>query len=270
MFFNKKKEILHVPHVLPHSETVVIDEVIELTNTEIVEEIHDKFERAADELLEEAKRILKDQSSLDRNRMKMLASLGFTSTKDYVDNTQHLARIILSEEQIEFINYYKQNYPLNKFITENQVQSICGKYGLLCGDVNLFKGIVPNKNLKEIAAFKLVGKDKEIVYYRYDNGRKYLDNHKTFDKFNEKNKETLLSGGEVFGECGTRYGLLEGKFSICAPIADMDIRGMRVEEGYRIVKDDPIVLQPVPGGYLIVSKWGLEASDPSVINEINN
>jgi hypothetical protein len=28
--------------------------------------------------------------------------------------------------------------------------------------------------------------------------------------------------------------------------------------------DDPIVLQPVPGGYLVVTKWGLEASIPEV------
>jgi ABC-type molybdate transport system permease subunit len=33
-----------------------------------------------------------------------------------------------------------------------------------------------------------------------------------------------------------------------------------------IIKDDPIVLQPVKEGYLIVSAWGIEASDKEVQN----
>ena len=33
---------------------------------------------------------------------------------------------------------------------------------------------------------------------------------------------------------------------------------------------DPVVLQRVVGGYLILSAWGPEASDPIVVNEINN
>lgn len=37
-----------------------------------------------------------------------------------------------------------------------------------------------------------------------------------------------------------------------------------------IVIKDPIVLQPVNFGYIIVSSWGLEASDELVVNEINN
>ena len=34
--------------------------------------------------------------------------------------------------------------------------------------------------------------------------------------------------------------------------------------------DDPIVLQPVPGGYLVVTKWGLEATIPEIQNPKTN
>ena len=33
---------------------------------------------------------------------------------------------------------------------------------------------------------------------------------------------------------------------------------------------DPVVLQPVMGGYMILAAWGDEASDPLVVNEQNN
>ena len=53
----------------------------------------------------------------------------------------------------------------------------------------------------------------------------------------------------------------------------MDISGLELKEGYKLEKKfipDPVVLQPVKGGYLILTAWGDEASDPIVINEINN
>ncbi len=38
----------------------------------------------------------------------------------------------------------------------------------------------------------------------------------------------------------------------------------------KIVVPDPVILQPVKGGYLIVTAWGDEASDPDIINPIHN
>lgn len=61
------------------------------------------------------------------------------------------------------------------------------------------------------------------------------------------------------------------ELKICAPAKDFYTQGMKVE-GHKLVQDikDPIVLQPVTGGYLIVSKWGLEAEDPALLNEKQN
>ncbi len=57
-------------------------------------------------------------------------------------------------------------------------------------------------------------------------------------------------------------------YKICAPEKDFDTRGL-TKKGHEWV-DDPIVLQQVKGGYLIVSKWGLEASDALLVNEVLN
>lgn len=62
---------------------------------------------------------------------------------------------------------------------------------------------------------------------------------------------------------------------ICAPVKDMDMTKISLEDEYKMKKvykdiPDPVVLQPVKGGYLILTAWGDEASDPIVVNEINN
>jgi len=69
------------------------------------------------------------------------------------------------------------------------------------------------------------------------------------------------------GVVSRRMGL-----KICAPIADMDTTQMRITDGYKmeVVIPDPVVLQPVKGGYFIVTAWGDEASDEIVVNSIQN
>ena len=49
----------------------------------------------------------------------------------------------------------------------------------------------------------------------------------------------------------------ERAFIIAKP-EDFNLEGHKVE-GYKVVDADPIVLMPVHGGFLIVSKWGEEA-----------
>jgi len=62
-------------------------------------------------------------------------------------------------------------------------------------------------------------------------------------------------------------------YMICAPSQDFHTRGYELRQGARLVWD-PVVLQPVDRngikGYLIVTAWGDEASDPIVVNEISN
>ena len=42
-------------------------------------------------------------------------------------------------------------------------------------------------------------------------------------------------------------------------------------EGHKIVEaPDPIVLHEIENGYIIVTAWGPEASDPDVVNPLSN
>lgn len=58
-------------------------------------------------------------------------------------------------------------------------------------------------------------------------------------------------------------------FKICAPERDFNTRGWEVRDGHILVWD-PVVLQPVKNGYLIVTAWGPEAKDELVVNQKMN
>jgi hypothetical protein len=50
----------------------------------------------------------------------------------------------------------------------------------------------------------------------------------------------------------------------------MDITGLELKEGYKLEKKhipDPVVLQPVKNGYLILTAWGNESEDELVVNQ---
>lgn len=53
-----------------------------------------------------------------------------------------------------------------------------------------------------------------------------------------------------------------------APEHKLETKG-NMKKGH-ILLNDPIVLQPVHHGYLIVTSWGFEAADPAIANPINN
>lgn len=263
--------------------------------------IHNEFETAADKLLEEANKTLEQAAKADVNKVSRLESLGFKQANQVTELRPLIQQAQLSKEQIELLNYYKQNYPLNKFITEEQVKAICYKYNLVCGPVNRFKGFVPEKNLKQIESFKLKKDDelddlvvfiektgkienlnwskvihKEEILFKINYVKKsdycYISSsvspHTTYPDYTKLvNKKTYTDRNfqeQLMMQCGLQ---------ICAPVKDMDITGLELTEGYKLTKKhipDPVVLQPVKGGYLILTAWGDEASDPLVINEINN
>lgn len=269
--------------------------------------IHNEFENAADKLLIEANNIIKEAESKDINKVKRLESLGFTKTSQVVEIQPLMQKAELSKEQVELLNYYKREYPLNKFITEEQVRAICYKYNLVCGDVNRFKGFVPEKNLKEIESFKVKDNEKSLTFievftyngtyvglfcgkdleirYRAGYYHIYSKSEKNFYDYSfQQNSKILSEKGEFYGiDHKNLFGLKDkGSFNIkiqnknlqiCAPVKDMDISGLELVEGYKLKEihiPDPVVLQPVKGGYLILTKWGDEASDPILQNEINN
>lgn len=218
-------------------------------------EIHHEFETASDKLLLEATQIINNSPKINEDKVERLSKLGFINTKE-VETTKLIKKEKkLSEKQIENINYFAINYPTYKYITEDQVKTICKKYNLVCGNVVLYKGFVPEKNLKEIEKFKL--KEIDIIY---STKHYMLDNYEDCTEFQFKNPSS-----------GYSYKTSLNDLKICAPIKDMDTSNMRISKGYKLENiPDPIVLQPVKGGYLILTAWGDEASDELVVNQLNN
>lgn len=266
-------------------------------------EIHNEFNTAAEKLLLQAKSIIKEAESKDTGKVSRLEALGFSKVSQVIELKPLLQQSALSKEQIELVNYYKFHYPLNKFITEEQVKAICHKYNLVCGDVSRFTGFVPEKNLKDIENFKLkkaernmlvsleglVFEDAEIkkttefgYYHIYKIGSKdyaFQSNdgirfygHDKKNIFGYKNLPDNISKMASDPTFATNI-VIGNALQICAPVKDMDITGLELTEGYKLQKKhipDPVVLQPVKGGYLILTAWGPEASDPMVVNENNN
>lgn len=236
----------------------------------IIAEIHNDFDTASERLLNEAKEILSKGIDTKGQRLK---ELGFVSANAVVVFEKAEAEKIEKTNLAEKIEYYRMWYPHNKFITEKEVKAICKKYGLLYAEVSYYKGDVPEKNLREIEAFKL----------REEDQRKRTN----FDDWSENRIRRMQWAG--LAQFGARSSFNRPSYyddnppkeikeyytkpslCICAPEKDFDTRNL-VRSGHKLELHipDPVVLQPVPSGYLIVSKWGLEASDESLVNEQMN
>lgn len=232
---------------------------------EVITEIHNEFDTVTEKLFTEAKEIL--SSIKDVQKGERLKSLGFNYSKPAVDAEEEIRKRDKNMEIAKNIEYYSIYYPNNKFITYEKASEICKKYGLLLGDAFFYIGDVPEKNLSEIENFKLKEEDytKYPVYdYVNRDGQKtrYYNERDIYGRFNS----TVVS--DEFIEVVSKK---EG-FKICASVKDFDTSNMKIEDGYKLEYNlpDPIVLQPVNGGYLVVSKWGLEGEDAELTNEKMN
>lgn len=126
--------------------------------------------------------------------------------------------------------HYALRYPNYKFIPHEALQHVATKYGLLVRGTSHFTGPIPPANIREMQRFLAT-----VVVQP--------------DDYNES--------------------LYFERFLIAAP------RDQFVAEPQRSwpsewLLDDPLVLQPVQGGYLVITAWGDEAADPDVLNERNN
>ncbi len=260
--------------------------------------IHNEFETAGEKLLQESIQILKDCSLKDVDKGKRLKELGFTSTPQSVEVEETLIKRENAEQTANTVKDYSIKYPNNKFITEDMVVTICKKYGLVCGDLHRFKGFVPEVKLKDIEAFKKASKIPKIgkltPYPKPYNGDIDLSvRNINLDEFIEKKdghyyhlnrpgKSELQQNIEDYDGVNW-YGTvnIDGAkiqcnleivgLKICAPLKEMNTEGMELD-GIHLIKQipDPVVLQPIEGGYLVVTAWGDEASDPLVVNEKHN
>jgi hypothetical protein len=268
-----------------------------------VMEIHHEFSIAGEALLQEALCVLKKAETVSFDKAKRLLSLGFQQAQEAKEGAQLMKQIEVSRETADLVKYYQIQYPNNKFITEAQVKAICDKWNLVCGETSRYKGFVPEKNLKQIESFKLKKKELESIivtgartyaisrlsnqpvedfciedaeirkvrsyYHIFKKGSKEDSTHafQSSDGIDFYAKDTHdIFGLNHIGDIRFRIG---GKgLLICAPLKDMDTTDLRLVDGYRLQHiPDPVILQQVKGGYLIITAWGDEASDENVVNQ---
>jgi hypothetical protein len=258
----------------------------------IVEKIHNEIDTAQERLLQEAKRII-ETNKPDDNKVERLKAVGFTSAAPVVKHDSASKILVEGFRQAKLIEYYKQNYPFQKFLTESELNRICEKYGLVYAPVNRYLGDVPEKNLRDIermpplkhfdavktttriyytGSFKKYITKSEKQLYRKGIEVEYVGSegglNREFEKVTGLEKhtyETLGWNAELINKAG---------LFIAAPAAEFDLTGLKKVSklGFATFTKigDPIVFRYVRGGIQVITKWGLEASDEALTNEIEN
>lgn len=265
------------------------------TTNEVIEEIHETFYTEVDKLLVSAK----IANSLDTGKQDLiekcarLKALGFTNTKEVKEAEAEIARLDelkrdneAKKTLIEAINYFSFKYPNYKFITEKSVEKICAKYNLVYGAIDRYIGTVPDKNLKHIEDFRVIEDDEcfvyeELYYSMFGGGERSMrKEYKTSEHF--KREQELRNDPQNYMRSAMMHRMdyreinMKCPLEIAAPLKDFNMQSMEVKE-HKISKieiPDPIVLKPVifnnKKHYLIVTAWGLEATDELVVNANHN
>jgi len=239
----------------------VNNEPTEIDTISIDEQIYKDVYSAQELLLNEAKSILSKPTGYDEekyNRLQKMHSLGFSNAaevKEFKDIDNKRKEYEKIKDKIEYYNF---NYPLNKFIDKETVEKICKKYNLLLTQARDYIAEIPEKNQKEIVDFKVKRKDAREPYEVYRGMFLRMPNFRmpSYDNIGsyEKCQNEMLVGQDLL---------------IIAPEHKLNTEG-KIRDGHILRIKDPIVLQPVEEGYLIVSSWGLEASDELVVNNKMN
>jgi len=258
------------------------------TTNEIIEEIHESFYTEVDKLLASAK--ILNCLDTDKNdlieKCERLKSLGFKNTTEIKEAEAELNRLekLSNENQskktlTEAINYFSFKYPNYKFITEESVKKICEKYNLIYGAIDRYIGSVPDKNLKHIEDFKVNKNDECFLYEKkiFGFGMREMSMQKNLITFDEhKNRKDIENDHykrNMLHDHRVRVINMKLPLEIAAPLKDFNMDEMEVKD-FKLSKieiPDPVVLKPVlfngKKHYLIVTAWGIEASDSLVVNE---
>jgi hypothetical protein len=238
-------DVLEKPKDLENSPDLFLSNAIDLM-------IHEDVYSAEKLLFDEAEFILSKPIGYDQEkyeRLKSMSELGFKNAEEVkLFNSIEFERNKM-EERRELIREYRMEYPFQRFIDIEAVKNICGKYNLLLTKVEDYIAEIPEKNQKEIVNFRVKNKHtrnpREVDSWLLDR-HYYTHDENAFIEYQNKK--------------------VKGKhLLIIAPEHKLNTQN-KEREGFILKIKDPIVLQPVNGGYLIVSSWGLEADDEMVIN----
>lgn len=143
-----------------------------------VEEIHAEFDSAESRILDQCDTILAElqiptEIQIEK-KAKLMQDLGFVNSETVKqaevlkERTREIeTKINLTKQQADLIRSFKVKYPLEKFITVEELERICNKYNLIHAPVKNYIKDVPEKNVLEMAnCRKLDNNDKEEASYK--------------------------------------------------------------------------------------------------------
>ena len=277
------------------------------TNQEkLIAKIHNEFDTAQERLLNEAKEIINGTSKLFSDKAERLERIGFINTETVVKHKKNKDVLIKNKAQAELIEYYKQNYPFQKFITETELDRICDKYKLIYAPISNYIKDVPEKNISEIESctdlnqkdciettYKVIktnneadflkllnhlGKNTpeftntEVLEIAKNNGRRgaldWIFDQSTYMVFHDIKEKLKLRFSIEKYETIYKQGLF-----IAAPISNFNLEGLKKHKKFGFLQisvteiKDPVVFRYCRGGIQVLSKWGLEGQDESLTNE---
>ena len=142
-----------------------------------VEEIHKAFDTAEDRLLKESEEMLESLNITTETKIEekaeRLEKIGFINSNSVVKNKEikkniqkNQQKLVKTKEFADMIRYYKQTYPFQKFLTEEELDRICNKYSLIYAPISNYIEDVPEKNINDIENAKaLLEKDQiEMIF----------------------------------------------------------------------------------------------------------
>jgi hypothetical protein len=246
-----------------------------MTNT--IVKIHSSIDSAVDRLKEISKNYLMQSEEpteeVYSDKIDKLKGLGFNNVREVREYDSK--KIIYSEEihkktflknKANAINadvsYYSRIYPFHKFIYYSQLIPICEKYNLVLGSVEFYNADIPKKNSEEIINFDydkcnnklFFNKDKPLFNQTY-----YIEN---------RNKKLYI--------CAPKLDFVKGLTQIGIEVYRGSYTKISLKSYLEPKPKDPIVLLPVKTsldkqiGFIVVSKWGLEANEIDLMVGLNN
>ncbi|MFA5152712.1 MAG: hypothetical protein WC554_09150 [Clostridia bacterium] len=252
-----------------------------------IEMIHEDFDTAVETLVKIADRKEKTAKETttpspqnDYEDGKWLESIGFRNTvkaakaKEFDLGKGKIVNLKTANENEakaikEIVERYRQLFPFHKFILYSQVINICEKYNLVFAPSEMYKGDIPAKNITELKKFDFTtykntsGKIKpeissmkpicaqNLSAHGYDSEYFNLFICAPHDEF-IVDKNTMQVGKELY-HCDSEFNMNPLSF-----ITKLELTPK---------PKDPIILLPVTAfelgqiGFIVVTKWGIEAND---------
>jgi hypothetical protein len=240
-----------------------------IMETVTAKQIHSDFDNASEILYRVSLNSIKEANVLRSvEKSNRLKKLGFSSSSEVIES--------VNKETLPL--YYRRKYPFHKFITREQLEELCEKYGLIYAEATRYTGVIPEKNLLEIENAKTIEEvdkfDGGHLLEEEDDEIRRSYKERIRDKRDVLSPEhLLLEEGLIASRFGGRIKSYAKNLFVAANKEYFDLKRLEAipnTHGYAAVAKDPIVFRWVKGGVLIITKWGEEANDPAlVIPELN-